>query len=83
MSTKKEWDALFDSMSQEDLFSSKADVLAMQFLGLVDQKWSKITSAKKTLPKKSGLRHPSSLSCLEEIGNPIGLYWPRCLWNLG
>lgn len=53
-SIKKEWDALFNTMSQEDLVSSKADVLAMQFLGLVDLKMEQDNISKKELAQKVG-----------------------------
>jgi len=53
-SIKKEWDALFNSMSKEDLVSSKADLLAMQFLGLVDLKMEKLGVSKKELADKIG-----------------------------
>jgi transcriptional regulator with XRE-family HTH domain len=53
-STKKEWDAIFNTMSQEDLVSSKADVLAMQFLGLVDLKMEQENISKKELAQKIG-----------------------------
>ncbi|WP_114752011.1 helix-turn-helix domain-containing protein [Pleomorphovibrio marinus] len=53
-SIKKEWDALFGTMSQEDLVSSKADLLAMQFLGLVDQKMEQENISKKDLAQKIG-----------------------------
>jgi len=53
-SIKKEWDTLFDSMSQEDLLASKADLLAMQFLGLVDQKMDQENISKKELAQKIG-----------------------------
>jgi transcriptional regulator with XRE-family HTH domain len=53
-SIKQEWDALFNSMSQEALVSSKADVLAMQFLGLVDQKMEEQNISKKELAQKIG-----------------------------
>lgn len=53
-SIKNEWDTLFDSMSQEDQIASKADLLAMQFLGLVDKKMEDLDLTKKELAKKIG-----------------------------
>ncbi|MGY6523481.1 MAG: helix-turn-helix domain-containing protein [Mongoliitalea sp.] len=53
-SIKQEWDALFNSISQEDLIASKANVLAMQFLGLVDQKMEEQNISKKVLAQKIG-----------------------------
>lgn len=53
-SIKKEWDSLFNTMSQEDLVSSKADLLALQFLGIVDQKMEQQNISKKELAQKVG-----------------------------
>lgn len=53
-SIKKEWDTLFNTMSKEDLVSSKADLLAMQFLGLVDQKMEQENISKKELALRIG-----------------------------
>ncbi|MGY6558764.1 MAG: helix-turn-helix domain-containing protein [Nitritalea sp.] len=53
-SIKQEWDALFNSVTQEELVSSKADVLAMQFLGLVDQKMEEQNISKKVLAQRIG-----------------------------
>ena len=52
MSIKKEWDALLNNMSREDLISSKADVLALQFLEIVDQKMEQENISKKELAQK-------------------------------
>lgn len=46
MSIKYKWDAL---IGKEDLTASKADLLAMQFLGLVDQKMEEENISKKEL----------------------------------
>jgi transcriptional regulator with XRE-family HTH domain len=53
-SIKNEWDTLFDSMSQEDQIAFKADLLAMQFLGLVDKKMEDLDLTKKELAQKIG-----------------------------
>lgn len=53
-SIKKEWDALFGSLSHEDLVTSNADLLAMQFLGLVDHKMEEENISKKELAQKIG-----------------------------
>ena len=53
-SIKNEWDTLFDSMSQEDQIAFKADLLAMQFLGLVDKKMENLDLTKKELAQKIG-----------------------------
>ncbi len=54
ISIKKEWDALLGSLSQEELISSKADLLALQFLGLVDQKMEQENISKNELAKRIG-----------------------------
>lgn len=53
-SIKKEWDALFGTLSHEDIVASKADLLAMQFLGLVDRKMDQENISKKELAQKIG-----------------------------
>ncbi|UZD24360.1 helix-turn-helix domain-containing protein [Algoriphagus halophytocola] len=53
-SIKNEWDALINEMSYEDQVASKADVLALQFLGVVDQKMEEINMTKKELAAKIG-----------------------------
>jgi transcriptional regulator with XRE-family HTH domain len=53
-SIKKEWDILFEGTSYEDQIASKADLLALQFLGLVDQKMEQEKISKKELAKKIG-----------------------------
>lgn len=51
MSIKYKWDAL---IGKEDLTASKADLLAMQFLGLVDQKMEEENISKKELARMIG-----------------------------
>jgi transcriptional regulator with XRE-family HTH domain len=53
-SIKKEWDNLFNEISYEDRVASLADVLALQFLGLVDQKMEKDGISKKEMAEKIG-----------------------------
>lgn len=53
-SIKKEWEDLFNESSYEDRVSSLADVLALQFLGLVDRKMEMERISKKQLAKKIG-----------------------------
>jgi transcriptional regulator with XRE-family HTH domain len=53
-SIKKEWDNLFNEISYEDRISSLADVLALQFLGLVDRKMELEKISKKELAEKIG-----------------------------
>ncbi|MDO8966364.1 helix-turn-helix transcriptional regulator [Algoriphagus sp.] len=53
-SIKKEWDNLFNEISYEDRVASLADVLALQFLGLVDQKMEKEGISKKEMAEKIG-----------------------------
>lgn len=53
-SIKKEWDNLFKEISYEDRVASLADVLALQFLGLVDQKMEKEGISKKEMAEKIG-----------------------------
>ncbi|SEF67263.1 helix-turn-helix domain-containing protein [Algoriphagus boritolerans] len=53
-SIKKEWENLFNEISHEDRVSSLADVLALQFLGLVDRKMELEKISKKELAKKIG-----------------------------
>lgn len=53
-SIKNEWDALINELSYEDQVASKADVLALQFLGLVDQKMESLKMNKKELAEKIG-----------------------------
>lgn len=53
-SIKNEWDALINEMSYEDQVASKADLFALQFLGLVDQKMEAINMNKKELAEKIG-----------------------------
>jgi transcriptional regulator with XRE-family HTH domain len=53
-SIKNEWDNLFNEMSYEDRVSSLADVLALQFLGLVDRKMELENISKKELAEKIG-----------------------------
>ncbi|MBN7810961.1 helix-turn-helix transcriptional regulator [Algoriphagus sp. H41] len=51
---KSEWDALLSEMSYEEQVASKADVLALQFLGLVDQKMEESGMTKKELGERIG-----------------------------
>jgi transcriptional regulator with XRE-family HTH domain len=51
---KKEWDILFEGISYEDQIASKADLLTLQFLGLVDQKMEQEEISKKELAEKIG-----------------------------
>jgi transcriptional regulator with XRE-family HTH domain len=53
-SIKNEWDNLFNEISYEDRVSSLADVLALQFLGLVDRKMELENISKKELAEKVG-----------------------------
>lgn len=53
-SIKKEWDNLFSEISYEDRVASMADVLALQFLGLVDRKMELENISKKELAEKIG-----------------------------
>ncbi|MCU0402357.1 MAG: helix-turn-helix transcriptional regulator [Algoriphagus sp.] len=53
-SIKNEWDNLFNQISYEDRVSSLADILALQFLGLVDRKMELEKISKKELAKKIG-----------------------------
>ena len=53
-SIKNEWDNLFNEISYEDRVSSLADVLALQFLGLVDRKMELEKISKKELAEKIG-----------------------------
>lgn len=53
-SIKNAWDNLFNEMSYEDRVSSLADVLALQFLGLVDRKMELENISKKELAEKIG-----------------------------
>ena len=53
-SIKKEWEDLFNETSYEDQVSSLADVLALQFLGLVDRKMEMERISKKELAEKIG-----------------------------
>lgn len=53
-SIKKEWDDLFNEISYEDRVASLADVLALQFLGIVDQKMEKEEISKKEMAEKIG-----------------------------
>jgi len=53
-SIKNEWDALMKEMSYEDQVTSKADLFALQFLGLVDQKMESLKMNKKELAEKIG-----------------------------
>lgn len=53
-SIKNQWDNLFNEISYEDRVSSLADVLALQFLGLVDRKMAHEKISKKELAKKIG-----------------------------
>ncbi|WP_339880561.1 helix-turn-helix domain-containing protein [uncultured Algoriphagus sp.] len=53
-SIKNEWDALMNEMSYEDQVASKADLFALQFLGLVDQKMESLKMNKKELAEKIG-----------------------------
>lgn len=53
-SIKREWDNLFKEISYEDRVASLADVLALQFLGLVDQKMEKEGISKKEMAEKIG-----------------------------
>ncbi|GMQ24796.1 hypothetical protein Aoki45_14780 [Algoriphagus sp. oki45] len=53
-SIKKEWEDLFNESSYEDRVASLADVLALQFLGLVDRKMEMEKISKKQLAEKIG-----------------------------
>lgn len=53
-SIKKEWENLFNEISYEDRVASLADVLALQFLGLVDRKMEMERISKKQLAEKIG-----------------------------
>lgn len=53
-SIKNEWENLFNEISYEDRISSLADVLALQFLGLVDRKMELEKISKKELAEKIG-----------------------------
>jgi transcriptional regulator with XRE-family HTH domain len=53
-SIKKEWEDLFNESSYDDRVSSLADVLALQFLGLVDRKMEMERISKKQLAEKIG-----------------------------
>jgi transcriptional regulator with XRE-family HTH domain len=53
-SIKNEWENLFNEISYEDRVSSLADVLALQFLGLVDRKMGLESISKKELAEKIG-----------------------------
>lgn len=53
-SIKNEWENLFNEISYEDRVSSLADVLALQFLGLVDRKMELEKISKKELAEKIG-----------------------------
>lgn len=53
-SIKKEWEDLFNECSYEDRVASLADVLALQFLGLVDRKMEMERISKKQLAEKIG-----------------------------
>jgi transcriptional regulator with XRE-family HTH domain len=53
-SIKNEWENLFNEISYEDRVSSLADVLALQFLGLVDRKMGLESVSKKELAEKIG-----------------------------
>ncbi|WP_111669948.1 helix-turn-helix domain-containing protein [Algoriphagus litoralis] len=53
-SIKNEWENLFNEISYEDRVSSLADVLALQFLGLVDRKMEMEKISKKELAEKIG-----------------------------
>jgi transcriptional regulator with XRE-family HTH domain len=53
-SINRKWDSLLGNMPQEDLVTFKADVLAMQFLGLIDLKMEQDKISKKELAQKVG-----------------------------
>lgn len=53
-SIKKEWDNLFNENSYEERVASLADVLALQFLGLIDRKMELENISKKELAEKIG-----------------------------
>jgi transcriptional regulator with XRE-family HTH domain len=53
-SIKNEWENLFNEISYEDRVSSLADILALQFLGLVDRKMELEKISKKELAEKIG-----------------------------
>jgi transcriptional regulator with XRE-family HTH domain len=53
-SINRKWDSLLGNMPQEDLVTFKADVLAMQFLGLIDLKMEQDKISKKELAQKIG-----------------------------
>jgi transcriptional regulator with XRE-family HTH domain len=53
-SIKNEWENLLNEISYEDRVSSLADVLALQFLGLVDRKMGLESISKKELAEKIG-----------------------------
>ncbi len=53
-SIKNEWDALMNEMSYEDQVATKADVLALQYLGLVDKKMEEVHMNKRELADKIG-----------------------------
>lgn len=45
---------LFNTLSQEEEMASKADLLSLQFLGLVDQKMEELGMSKKELAQRVG-----------------------------
>lgn len=71
-SIKKDWDNLIHSFSYEDQVAAKADVLALQFLGLVDLKMEELDISKKELAQKIGTSASFITLCLGEIENQIG-----------
>jgi len=53
-SLKNEWEAIIGNNSPEEEIAFKADLLAMQFLGIVDQKMEELDMSKKELAHKIG-----------------------------